>query len=243
MNEFTALRSRVEETAARLAAAQCDRRDRNQSLLATLGRLEAKFASQEEELAYYRDRIRPLEAANMQLSALMGRLLDMVDGGLGNDDDAEDPVRIATAMAAAMLDRDLIPLAEAPLAELAHAGDAGPFAEDAVAGYEDVDGETLASELAGEDEGAELPSLVRVAAAVAAVEPEGDFESVEALADALSGQADDADPLHPTAGDIRALLERVEAAAAQIRVAHAEAPSRTDQVATLPSRRSADAAA
>ena len=85
MHEFDALRSRVEDTAARLAAAQSNRRDRNSSLLDTVARLEGKFAAQEQELAYYRERIRPLETANAQLSALMSRLLDMVDGGLGDD--------------------------------------------------------------------------------------------------------------------------------------------------------------
>jgi len=239
MSEFDALRSRVEETAARLAVTQSDRRERNQSLLETLARLETKFAAQEQELVYYRERIRPLEAANVQLSALMGRLLDMVDTGLGEADDPEDPVRAATAMAAAMLDRDLIPLPAQP----ADAPAVATAADGAEPHFDDVGEAELVAELSDEAGDGDLPSLVRVAAAVAAAVPMEDLESVDALADALGAQAADSDPLHPTAADIRALLERVEAAAAQVRATDAEAAPQTARTATLPDRRTAGAAA
>ena len=239
MSEFDALRSRVEETAARLAVTQSDRRERNQSLLETLARLETKFAAQEQELVYYRERIRPLEAANVQLSALMGRLLDMVDSGLGEEDDPEDPVRAATAMAAAMLDRDLIPVPAQP--DDAPAG--ATAADGAEPRFDDVGDAELAAEISDETGDGDLPSLVRVAAAVAAAVPAEDLESVDALADALGAQAADPDPLHPTAADIRALLERVEAAAAQVRAADAEAAPETALTATQPARRTAGAAA
>lgn len=274
MHEFDALRSRVEDTATRLATAQSNRRDRNHSLLDTLARLEAKFAAQEQELAYYRERIRPLEAANTQLSALMNRLLDMVDNGLGAEDDADDPVRAATAKAAAMLERDLIPLP--PQSEIAEPAseesdmsampDEDMRAEDFAQQFDDVDGETLAAEDAADADGAELPSIVQIAAAAAddsveqgvaddeaqdlvELEPEsgGEIDSVDALADTLGEPAARGDATQPTAADIRALLERVEAAAAEVRAAGAAAGARPaaedDQGADAPARRSGGAAA
>jgi hypothetical protein len=242
MREFEALRNRVEDTAARLATAQTGRRDRNRSLLDTLARLEAKFAAQEQELAYYRDRIGPLEAANARLSALMGRLLDMVDAGLGSDDDADDPVRVATAKAAAMLENELVSLPPPDQ----DAGFAEPVsADDAEAAFEDVDGAVLAAEDAAEtdDDAADLPQVVRLAVAAAA---DADLESVDALADALADglgvQAAGGDSLHPTAADIRALLERVEAAAAVVRAAPRPG-AQPARIAPMPARRGTGAAA
>ena len=255
MREFDALRSRVEDTAARLAAAQSGRRDRNQSLLDTVARLEAKFAAQEQELTYYRDRIRPLETANAQLSALMSRLLDMVDSGLGDEDDADDPVRAATAKAAAMLEHDLIPLPPQP-----DMSDELIVVEDTAPMFDDVDGETLAAEAAADAENGDLPSIVQIAAAAAETDADtwaedvaaedaepAEIESVDALADALGEAVTGAGAAQPTAADIRALLERVEAAAAEVRAAGAAAGPKaapgTDRVTAMPVRRSGGAAA
>jgi hypothetical protein len=218
MSDLSDLKTRVETTAERLAAAQQNRRRQNSSLLEILGRLEHKFAAQEEELAFYRERVGPLELANTQLAALMQRLLDMVDAGLDSTDDPHDPVREAMAMAVTMLERDMILAApaagELPAGLYEDVDAAALAAEDAAeAVFEDADPDDIAAEAAAEAEAAadEFPELVRAAIA-AASEP----DSVEILAATLGAEVADSDPHQPTAADIRALLERVEAAAARM---------------------------
>jgi hypothetical protein len=202
MSDFENLRVRVEATAERLAETQKERRHRNQSLLDTIARLEGKFAAQEQEVAFYRDRVRPLEVANAQLRDLMGRLLDMVDAGF-DETSERDPVRQATSMAAQMLDRDMLPVAEAA-------------AEDFSAMFEETDRASLDAELAEADDGEDLPAVVDLARAAAA---DADADPVDALADIFAPAPSRAERLQPTAEDIRTLLERVEAAAARVNAA------------------------
>ena len=81
MQDLDSLRARVDQTAEKLAVAETERRERTSSLVEMLQRLEEKYTSQEDELTYYRQRLQPLEAANGELAALMGRLLDLIDAG------------------------------------------------------------------------------------------------------------------------------------------------------------------
>lgn len=184
-HDVEALRSRVEATAERLTALRADRRRRNRALLDALARLEEKFAAQEHELAYYRGRVEPLEAMIAEFGELAARLLDVVDAGLDRLDDPEDGVQRAIAVATAMLERDLAP---PPGTSLGAAPDGGIRFDDAPA-------EALAAEAAADREAADLPEMVRAACRAAAADPAA------------------ADTMTPSAEDIRALLERVEAAA------------------------------
>lgn len=248
MSNIETLKARVEETAGRLAATQQDRRRKNQSLLETLARLEEKFAAQEQELAFYRERIRPLEAANIQLSQLMQRLLDMVDAGLADAADHDDPVRQATAKAESMLKNDLVPVVGSQGAAEPRYEDVDAetlAAEDAAeALFEDVDPEALAAEVAAEPTNDDVPEPVRVAIAAAAsvFEP----EAVDVPDEALDGQNAEEKSLEPTASDIRALLERVEAAAHRMAREGGQRDGGTladTAVAPAPERRSAASAA
>jgi len=148
MQDYDALRVRVEETARRMKEAQARRSQGNQSLVDVLGSLETKFKAQEEELAFYKARVGPLETANSRLAELIGRLLDMVDSGFGED--SLEHMRRATAMASAMLDKDMasLPARERPA--------------DAPGRYEDVEPERLAADAAAaEDDLDALPEFVR----------------------------------------------------------------------------------
>ena len=73
MQDFYTLRNRAEGSVQRMTAA-----------VDMLRQLEEKHAAYEQELAYYRQKMTPLEKANMQLSSLMETLLDLIDGGHGN---------------------------------------------------------------------------------------------------------------------------------------------------------------
>jgi hypothetical protein len=262
-HDFDFLRSRVEATAERLAAVQTDRRRRNRSLLDTLSRLEEKFAAQEQELAWYRDRVAPLEAATAQLCALTARLLDMVDAGFERLDDPEDGVQQAIAVVASMLEREaappvfpVVPAADDAAGGIASAIDtaAGDADVDEVAaeilsagaayasasdgGFEDVAAEILAAEAAADEDVAGMPETVRAAcnAAIvdlrdgepaaqpmlppAAVDHDGDAAAaMDATGDEIGSAAAAGESVRPSADDIRALLERVEAAAAQVNAA------------------------
>ena len=79
MQDFDTLRDRVEETARNLTSAQGERQAQTETLIGILRQLEEKYAAQEQQLAYYRDRVEPLQQANEQLSQLMGNLLDLID--------------------------------------------------------------------------------------------------------------------------------------------------------------------
>lgn len=148
MQDFETLRARVEETAQRMRQAQTQRTESHQSLVDILGSLESKFAAQEEELAFYKGRIGPLEHSNAQFSELIGKLLDLVESGFGEDSLA--PMRHATEMASAMLS-----------SEMATVRPADP-AIDAPGRFEDVEPEMLATEAGASEEDLEdLPEVVR----------------------------------------------------------------------------------
>ena len=138
MKDFDALRDRVEATTQKLTSAQADRQEHTESLVAILRQLEEKHAAQAQQLFYYQKRLVPLEQANRQLAALMENLLDLIDGGFGEESLA--PLRDAAGMAAAMLRSDLfMPEQEsparstegsgAPAEELFEAGMAEPLIE------------------------------------------------------------------------------------------------------------------
>lgn len=221
MQDYDALRARVEETARRMKEAQAKRSERNHSLVEILGQLEKKFADQQEELNFYKSRIEPLEQSNEQLSALIARLLDMMNPGFTEDN--IEPLRRASAMAARLLTQEVEARGEPAEPDSA--------AEDAR--YEDADPEALAQDAAMDDDDLEsLPEAVRLAlvdrqteafeksvAAATAPKPRkkaskptaGTVETVDALASALDQKSASGEPLE--AGDIRALLDRVEALA------------------------------
>lgn len=106
MQDFDTLRNRVEATAQKLASVQTERHDQTQSLVDILRQLEEKHAAQEQQLAYYRDRVVPLEQANQQLTGLIEHLLGLIDRGFGED--SLGPLRNASEMASAMLANDLL---------------------------------------------------------------------------------------------------------------------------------------
>jgi len=105
MQDFDTLRHRVEETAERLLLAQSERHEETQSLIGILRHLEEKFSAQEQQFAYYRDRLEPLERSNAQLTSLIVNLLDLIDRGFGEA--SLDPMRKASEMASAMLQTDI----------------------------------------------------------------------------------------------------------------------------------------
>jgi len=85
--------------------AQSERQQETQSLIEILRDLEEKYSAQEKQFAYYRSRLEPLEQSNAQLTALIEHLLDLIDGGFGEN--SLDPLRKASAMASAMLRSDM----------------------------------------------------------------------------------------------------------------------------------------
>lgn len=105
MQEFTDLRDRVEHTAHKLANLHVERQEQSQSLVGVLAELEAKYVTQEEQLAWYRNRVEPLEKSNEDLAVLLEHLLDLIDRGFGEA--SLDPVRSATALATTMLSEDM----------------------------------------------------------------------------------------------------------------------------------------
>lgn len=148
MQDFDALRARVEETARRMKETQTKRSEGNQSLVTILAQLESKFTAQQDELHFYMDRIAPLEHANAQLAELIEKLLGLVDSGFG--DDSLEPLRRASAMASTILDE-----------EMGSPGQA-EAAVDAMGQFEDVEAETLATDAATSDEDLDsLPEIVR----------------------------------------------------------------------------------
>lgn len=148
MQDFDALRARVEETARRMKETQTRRSEGNQSLVAILAQLESKFNAQQDELDFYMGRIGPLEHTNAQLAELIEKLLGMVDSGFG--DDSLEPLRRASAMASTILDEEMA----AP----------GPVeaAVEAMDQFADVGPETLATDAATSNEDLDaLPEFVR----------------------------------------------------------------------------------
>lgn len=105
MQDLESLRTRVDQTADKLATAETERRDQTSSLVNMLQRLEEKYTSQEVELNYYRERIQPMEAANGELAKLMDKLLDLIDTGF--DEGAMGSLQDAAKLATDMLGSDL----------------------------------------------------------------------------------------------------------------------------------------
>ena len=91
MQDFYTLRNRAEGSVQRLTAA-----------VDMLRQLEEKHAAHEQELAYYRQKMTPLEKTNMQLTTLMETLLDLIDNGLseGSTDQLQEVASKATSMLA-----------------------------------------------------------------------------------------------------------------------------------------------
>ena len=71
MIEIEALRQNTEAAAARLAAVEVDRLRERDALMATMAKLEAKFAEEEAEFAQCMARIGPLEEDNRELTVIL----------------------------------------------------------------------------------------------------------------------------------------------------------------------------
>ena len=82
MIEIEALRQETEAAAARLADADAERLRERDVLMATLAKLEAKFADEEAELEHCKARIGPLEADNRELTTILTSLLDGVESSV-----------------------------------------------------------------------------------------------------------------------------------------------------------------
>lgn len=101
MQNIDALRDRVGATTEKLTQVQTERQDRTRSLVDILAQLENKYSTQQSELAYYRERLIPLEATNGQLASLIENLLDLIETGFGEE--GLRPLRQASEMAASLL--------------------------------------------------------------------------------------------------------------------------------------------
>lgn len=201
MQDFDTLRNRVEETAQKLTSAQGERQDQTETLVGILRQLEEKYAAQEQQVAFYRDRVEPLEQANGQLSLLMGNLLDLIDNGFGEDSLA--PMREASQMASAMLATDMA-MDMAPTDESA-AEEAAPTAE--------IDHEPLVAEDVVAEEVVEEDVVVD-----AATEPEAEAEleiaaeseaetESELIIESEPDGGSDAEPAGLTSEDVLELLD------------------------------------
>tara|TARA_B100000676_G_scaffold181703_1_gene178537 strand:- start:149046 stop:149735 length:690 start_codon:yes stop_codon:yes gene_type:complete len=112
MQNVDELKSRVEETAEKLRTLQEGRSGQSQSLVEMLGQLQEKYAAQSVELEYCRERIEPLETANLELAALMENLLDTIDAGFSKLE--SDPLQKAADIAGSMLaaEKTEVPVAD-----------------------------------------------------------------------------------------------------------------------------------
>jgi len=190
MQDLNSLRVRVDQTAEKLAVAETERRERTSSLVAMLQRLEEKYSTQEDQLTHYRQRLEPLEAANGELAALMGRLLDLIDAGF--EQGSTGSLQEAATLAADMLG------AEAP--QLGDAGQTDEAAladqvlrefEDTAAGLSQDDGSSETLEAPEEPETEMLSDINEQPDHVAAqadevellveAEPAGQFEEVSGM--------------------------------------------------------------
>jgi hypothetical protein len=191
MSDFETLRSRVEEAAENLASAEAERHRHAESLSGLLASLEEKFTAQRQELAYYKQRVAPLEDINHQLAGLMDRLLSMIDQGFGEASVA--PIKAAAETASRILES--VPAADAALmgepeteSEPESEATAEAEAEDAAAVLEDV---IEAEPETGFDIAAEFePEL----------EPEPEPESLDGLA-AEAGAMEAIEALEAETGD------------------------------------------
>lgn len=179
MNEFSDLKSRVEQAVGKLSNSHDQRHEQNQNLTKLLGDLEIKFDSRTEELEYCNLRISALTEENNQLTGLLDRLVSLIE----NDPESEenDPLFRASEMAAALINSfsedgnseapasEPMPVESEPVAEAP--GDLPmedlPTGELTADAFEDVSAADLATELDAETDA--LPDMpVQVAEAVAA---------------------------------------------------------------------------
>ena len=135
MQDFDTLRHRVEETAERLSSAQSERQEETQSLIGILRDLEEKYSAQEQQFAYYRDRLEPLEQSNAQLTSLIESLLDLIDRGFGEG--SLGPLRKASEMASTMLMTEIKAIYHTPPDQ-----GSNPDNEAAIEATGETDGET-----------------------------------------------------------------------------------------------------
>jgi hypothetical protein len=215
MQDFDTLRHRVEETAERLSLAQSERQEETHSLIGILRDLEEKYSAQEQQFAYYRQRLEPLERSNAQLTSLIENLLDLIDRGFG--DGSLNPLRKASEMASAMLKTEIMALDDTrpdqdgnPDSEAAidAAGQTGAEtdaviseAEPEMATLDDMDGadaETDAVAAEAEPEMATLDDMDGADAETAAVDAEAepematldDMDDSDAEADAVAAEVE-----------------------------------------------------
>lgn len=199
MKDFDTLRHRVEATTARLSTAQSERQEQTHSLIGMLGQLEEKYAVQEKQFAYYRDRLEPLEQSNAQLTALMENLLDLIDSGFGEG--SLEPMRQASAMAAAMLAKEADAAVDAPL-DPNHTTQTEPDAEEA----EEI--EINAEQEADPITGTETDSEISGSSALSESEPDSN-EVAPVDGEPEMATLDDVDDIVP-AEDVPEAVEQME---------------------------------
>jgi len=199
MEEFNELRSRVEETAGKLANLHVERQEQGKSLISTLIHLEEKYSEQEQELAHYKEKMEPLERANQDLAVLLENLSDLIDRGFGED--SLQPMRNATDMASKMLDKDLVAppvveeTVEAEEEPVAIEMEAEPVPEEfdeepaelSVETFEEVSDEELEAELEEDPVTDDLPEMVMAFCAPEAIADEEPMMEAEANDTALPG--------------------------------------------------------
>jgi hypothetical protein len=185
------LKSRVESAIERLTASAEERRQSNQSLAQVLASLESKYNARGTELAECHERIRELSESNDRLTALLERIVEIIESHANDDGDAA--IRRAGDMA-----KDIVrswggnPAADAPEMPVARAPVvATPAARLAASGgpvmrFEDVSAEELAAELLAEDveaAGAEVETadMGRLAEASADVAPAANAAAMREL--------------------------------------------------------------
>ncbi len=98
MGELGELRNRVDRAVERLSTTNETRRHQSRGLMTLLTDLEGKYEARADELEHCKQRIDALTGDNADLSALVDKLVRIVDTTVTGE--GEDPLSRASAMAA-----------------------------------------------------------------------------------------------------------------------------------------------
>jgi hypothetical protein len=246
VGELGELRSRVEQAVERLSAANDTRKRQSHGLMTLLTDLEAKYEARSEELDHCRQRIEALSTENVDLSGLIERLVVIVDTSVATEDD--DALFRASAMAEDLIaDWRDGPSDTLPADQADDAGEDPPIAPVEVdaaleafaglgleTGFEDVSPEELAAEPLDGDPAA-LAALLDTPISPD-IEPidshdYGRFDELDPIQDMMAADLDipditldddepisRIDPDEDTESSIRAMMARLEDAAARAKI-------------------------